>query len=177
MKSKQKTHARTLSALALSLSLAAIIALSIPQPLRLHILANSDSPQDQQIKLQVRDALLLQMQEEMNDVSSKAQARTILVHSGELLQTTAESTLKEAGVDYGVRLMLGTGSFPDRTYGTTFYPSGQYEALRVVLGNGDGHNWWCVMYPPLCIGKLKPSGTIKFKSALLTFFNKGRYST
>lgn len=177
MKTSKKANVRAVASITLALSLAALIVLSIPRPLRLHIIANSDSTQDQQIKLLVRDALLNEMQGDLSAVNTKMQARKTLLNNGERLQTTAENTLKEAGVDYGVHIMLGYSTFPDRTYGTTNYPAGEYEALRVVLGDGAGRNWWCVMYPPLCIGKLKPTGTVKFKSALLTLFNKGRLPT
>jgi stage II sporulation protein R len=73
-----------------------------------------------------------------------------------------ESALREQGMDYGAQLMIGVYDFPDRQYGDTLYPAGKYEALRVVLGEGQGHNWWCVMFPPLCILEL-PDGKIDYE--------------
>ena len=117
------------------------------QILRLHILANSDSDLDQAVKLQVRDAIrpLFEMQK------SYADARQFLLANGAVLQKTAERVLKDAGMDYGVQLSVGPEPFPDRTYGDRLFPAGVYDALIVRLGKGAGHNWWCVLFPPLCI--------------------------
>lgn len=115
--------------------------------LRLHILANSDAANDQRVKLLVRDAIrpLFERSE------TYADARTFLLAHGALLQTTAERVLKENGMDYGVQLSLGTEAFPDRKYGEKLFPAGRYDALIVRLGRGAGQNWWCVLFPPLCI--------------------------
>ena len=115
--------------------------------LRLHVIANSDSPADQAVKLRVRDAILRCM--EPGESVQDAEA-FVMAHGGELL-AAAEQTLRENGFSYSAQLMLGTFDFPDRTYGGTLYPAGEYEALRVVLGRGEGQNWWCVLFPPLCI--------------------------
>ena len=115
--------------------------------LRLHVIADSDSEADQSAKLAVRDAILplFRQAQSYND------ARDWLLHHGSELQATAEAVLKERGLDYGVQLSLGAEPFPDRVYGETVYPAGTYDALCVRLGRAEGQNWWCVLFPPLCI--------------------------
>ena len=122
-------------------------AISSQNVLRLHILANSDSETDQAIKLSVRDAIrpLFEAQDSYDN------ARTFLLANGAVLQSAAEAVLKEQGAEYGVQLSLGTEEFPDRTYDGVLFPAGAYDALIVRLGKGEGHNWWCVLFPPLCI--------------------------
>ena len=115
--------------------------------LRLHVIANSDSDADQSAKLAVRDAILPLFER----AQSYADAREWLLRHGSEIQKAAENVLKERGLDYGVQLSLGTETFPDRTYGKTLFPAGDYDALCVRLGCADGHNWWCVLFPPLCI--------------------------
>lgn len=141
-------------------------AAQTPEVLRLHILANSDAETDQNVKLRVRDALqpLFEAQE------SYADARAFVLENGAVLQSTAESVLRENGIDYGVQLSLGTEEFPDRTYDGVLFPAGPYDALIVRLGRGEGHNWWCVLFPPLCIvtetGEPVNLNTVKPESAL-----------
>lgn len=115
--------------------------------LRLHVIANSDEQIDQSAKLAVRDAILPLFER----ASSYADAREYLLTHGRELQTTAEAVLRTRGLDYGVQLSLGTESFPDRVYGDLAFPAGDYDALCVRLGRAEGHNWWCVLFPPLCI--------------------------
>ena len=141
-----------------------------PDCIRLHILADSDSAVDQAAKLAVRDAVL-KIARELPEAGSKDAAREELLSKGAELQRAAEETLRARGLDYGAVLMTGEFDFPDRTYGETLYPAGRYEAIRIVLGSGDGHNWWCVMFPPLCVIEDEPGsaeydedGTLKFKS-------------
>ena len=115
--------------------------------LRLHVIANSDSEEDQSAKLAVRDAILPLFER----AGSYADARDYLLHHGKELQKTAEAVLKERGLGYGVQLSLGTEPFPDRVYDNVAFPAGEYDALCVRLGKAGGHNWWCVLFPPLCI--------------------------
>lgn len=129
--------------------------------LRLHVIANSDSALDQETKLAVRDAIL-SYEADMDGYTNSDEAKAALMEDGEGLLTIIENTLKERGMDYGAQLMLGVYDFPDRQYGDKLYPAGRYEALRVVLGDGLGHNWWCVMFPPLCILEL-PNGKIDYE--------------
>ena len=144
-----------------------------PNILRLHVIANSDSNADQAVKLAVRDALLSVIE----PGASAAAAKAFLLNNGALLQKTAEDTLKKEGFHYGAQLMLGTYPFPDRTYAGKTYPAGDYEALRVVLGRGEGQNWWCVLFPPLCIvseGAMEADAgdQITFESSILNLWRK-----
>lgn len=127
--------------------------------LRLHILANSDSAEDQRVKLLVRDALLEYEAQHMSLASDKAAARQALMADGAALLRVAEEALAQNGASYGAQLCIGTFAFPARSYGGATYPAGDYEALRIILGDGAGKNWWCVMFPPLCILEL-PDGEI-----------------
>lgn len=119
--------------------------------LRLHVLANSDSEDDQNLKLKVRDRLL----EVSTDIYSCAQSKDEAVQSTRenlsMLQTEAERVIKDNGYDYPVSVELEETYFNTRSYGDITLPAGNYQALRVIIGEGDGHNWWCVMFPPLCI--------------------------
>ena len=115
--------------------------------LRLHVIAASDSEEDQSAKLRVRDAILPLF----SKAESYEDARAFLLTHGREIQTTAEATLRACGCDDGVQLSLGTETFPDRIYGETLFPAGEYDALCVRIGPAAGHNWWCVLFPPLCI--------------------------
>ncbi|MBO5733355.1 MAG: stage II sporulation protein R [Clostridia bacterium] len=113
---------------------------------RLHIIANSDSEDDQRIKIEVRDAVLAAQKEIFPDGIKKE----LSPQESELLTATAQRVLGEQGVDYGVRVEMGKYYFPTKKYDNITLPAGDYDAVRVVLGQGEGRNWWCVMYPPLC---------------------------
>lgn len=115
--------------------------------LRLHVIGASDSEADQSAKLAVRDAILPLFER----AESYADARAFLLSHGREIQRAAEEVLRERGLSYGVQLSLGTETFPDRMYGETLFPAGDYDALCVRLGAAEGHNWWCVLFPPLCI--------------------------
>ena len=142
--------------------------------LRLHILANSDSEEDQRVKLLVRDAILERMRGQ--ELSSKREAEEKMLIMGGELQRTAEEVLASCGLDYGAGLEAGVFEFPERDYGGEVYPAGEYSALRVILGEGKGQNWWCVMFPPLCVIddgsgiSRDPDGTLEFRSIILDFF-------
>lgn len=120
---------------------------SVPEVLRLHVLANSDDPTDQSVKLRVRDAVL----PIFASAQSYEDARAFLLAHGKEIYDTAMDVLAQCGAEYGIQLTLGTEFFPDRTYGDTFYPAGNYDALCIRLGAAEGQNWWCVLFPPLCI--------------------------
>ena len=134
--------------------------------LRLHVLANSDSAEDQRIKLAVRDALLPYFEK----TSTYQDARAYLKAHGDALQKTAEAALAAAGAPYGVYLTLGRSAFPDKSYDGILFPAGEYDALTVVLGAGGGKNWWCVLFPPLCIvtedGAAVDLTKIEYRSAI-----------
>lgn len=118
---------------------------------RLHILANSNSPEDQEIKLQVRDALLEKNSLILTAGVNKENAPEYFELSKDELLEAAESVLREKGFTYDVKLSLEKEYFETREYGDKIFPAGEYTALKVVLGEGQGKNWWCVMFPPLCV--------------------------
>lgn len=143
--------------------------------LRLHVIANSDSEADQEAKLAVRDAVLACVREDF-DASDKAEAKLELMARGGELQAAAENALRERGLDQEVELIAGNFDFPDRVYGDEVYPAGKYDALRIVIGEGAGRNWWCVMFPPLCLvetenakAEFNEDGTLVFRSAIWEF--------
>ena len=158
------------SAVCCALTLCLLTALARPDPLRLHVLANSDSPPDQAVKLEVRDAVLQAVQD-VTSAHGLTDAKTLVMAHGAELQAAAEAVLAQNGLAYGAQLYLGPSSFPDRTYGSTIYPAGEYEALRVVLGEGAGQNWWCVIYPPLCLAAEEPAEEVEFRSIFAVFFD------
>lgn len=118
--------------------------------LRFHVLANSDSEADQILKLAVRDAVGSYMQEKLADVENLEECELVVRQSlGEIEEAAAE-IIAENGYDYDVTAELEHTSFPVKNYGSYTFPAGDYEALRIVIGEGNGHNWWCVMYPNMC---------------------------
>lgn len=117
--------------------------------LRLHILANSDSAEDQRLKLLVRDELL--KRNYLGGAADLAEAETIAREHLDDISAAAEKVLRENGCADKVTAELETTDFTDRAYGSITMPSGKYRALRIKIGRAEGHNWWCVMYPPLCI--------------------------
>jgi stage II sporulation protein R len=123
---------------------------SVPPLIRLHILANSDSQADQQLKYMVRDQVIEEMSIKFKDSQSLGESRQIIRDNLPLLEQTARETLKKLGSSYDVRAAYGVFSFPTRYYGDFTLPAGEYEAVRLIIGNGEGANWWCVLFPPLC---------------------------
>lgn len=117
---------------------------------RLHVIANSDSDEDQNLKYMVRDNLIKYMNDLCSDVSSKSEAIKIANEHLEDFKKIAKTTIIENGYSYDVSVEIGNFSFPTKTYGDISLPSGYYDALRVKIGNAKGQNWWCVMFPPLC---------------------------
>lgn len=117
---------------------------------RLHVIANSDSEEDQALKYKVRDALIEYMNTLCRDVSNKEEAIELArLHLAEF-QDIAEKTIHENGFSYPVAIEIGNFSFPTKDYGDISFPAGYYDALRVKIGEACGQNWWCVMFPPLC---------------------------
>ncbi len=117
---------------------------------RLHVIANSDSKEDQDLKYIVRDNVLTYMNDICKDTKSKEAAIKIANEHLDEFKQVAINTIKENGFNYDVNIEIGNFSFPTKTYGDISLPSGYYDALRIKIGNADGKNWWCVMFPPLC---------------------------
>ena len=117
---------------------------------RLHVLANSDSEEDQQLKLKVRDALLSYMNTLSSNCNTKEEAIQIATQHQNEFQTIAENVIVENGYNYPVQIKINNFYFPTKSYGDISLPAGYYDALRVEIGNAKGKNWWCVMFPSLC---------------------------
>lgn len=117
---------------------------------RLHVIANSDEKEDQELKLKVRDNVLSYMNKICENTTSKEDAILIANKHINEFKEIALNTIHENGYDYSVTIRIGNFSFPTKTYGDISLPSGYYDALRIEIGEAKGQNWWCVMFPPLC---------------------------
>lgn len=118
--------------------------------IRLHVLANSDSEEDQALKLQVRDAVLSCSTELLSDCRTRQEAISAIKENLDTLELTAASVVNEAGYNYNVKVELGEEEYPTKNYESFCFPSGSYVSLRVLIGDAEGQNWWCVLFPPLC---------------------------
>lgn len=118
--------------------------------IRFHVLANSDSKEDQDLKIKVKNAIIKDLYSDLNNSKSIDETRNILVSKENDIKELSEKIIKDEGYDYKVNIELKRENFPDKQYGSITLPQGNYEAFRVIIGNGNGHNWWCVMFPPLC---------------------------
>ncbi len=117
---------------------------------RLHVIANSDSDTDQNLKYKVRDALLEYMNNICKDCSSKSEAiELVKLHQNEFKEVALD-TIKKEGFNYDVKIEIGNFEFPTKQYGDISLPAGLYDALKVEIGEAKGRNWWCVMFPSLC---------------------------
>ena len=162
--------------------------------LRLHVLANSDSDEDQALKLKVRDEILSYVSPRVIDATSREEAQQILQNELENIEKIAAQTVAREGYDYSVDVTLTVEEYPTRNYEAMSFPSGEYISLRVLIGEAEGQNWWCVLYPELCTstahagetliktgfskdqidiltGGEKPQYRLKFK--ILEFFQQG----
>lgn len=117
---------------------------------RLHVIANSDSDEDQALKLKVRDSLLEYMNSLCSSTSSKEEAMRIANEHIDDFTKIAQDVIAQNGYNYSVDVSVGSCDFPTKEYGDVSLPAGTYDALRVKIGSASGHNWWCVMFPPLC---------------------------
>ena len=117
---------------------------------RLHVIANSDTQEDQNLKYKVRDNLLDYMNKICENTNTKQEAISIVEKNKDTFEQIASNTIKEQGYDYPVKINIGNFEFPTKNYGDISLPAGYYDALRVEIGEAKGQNWWCVMFPPLC---------------------------
>lgn len=118
---------------------------------RLHVIANSDSDEDQALKLRVRNAVLEASADIFGEAVSAADAKRLSEENLSLFEAAAAAEIAASGYDYPVRCEVGTAHFDKRIYGSAELPEGDYSALRVIIGEGEGKNWWCVMFPALCL--------------------------
>ena len=117
---------------------------------RLHVIANSDSQEDQLLKYKVRDNLINYMNTICADCTSKQEVINISKENINTFKTIAEETIVSEGFNYTVNVEIGNFSFPTKTYGDISFPSGYYDALKIKIGEASGQNWWCMLYPSLC---------------------------
>ena len=128
---------------------------------RLHIIAQSDNPDDQQLKLKVRDSVLLALEPKLKEADSSEQAAAIIEENLPLLCNIADTVSKKAGMEYSSSASLGVENYPSREYGGFALPAGDYLSLKISLGNGGGQNWWCVVFPPLCLNAASETEAIE----------------
>lgn len=118
--------------------------------MRFHVRANSDTEEDQELKLAVKEDVVNMLKPLLEDCTSVAESKSVIVSNLQNIYTTAVNTIMEQGYDYPVKVYVTQEEFPAKTYGDLTFPEGKYQALRVDIGAAKGQNWWCVMYPPLC---------------------------
>lgn len=160
--------------------------------IRFHVLANSDSPTDQNLKMQIKENVVSYIYERTDDFESVEETRIFITTHDEDIKNIAQNTIISQGFDYEVTSSFGKQSFPVKTYGDVTFPEGTYTSYTLSIGKGKGHNWWCVLYPPLCfvdasMGVLPDSSKerlqealtdteynsiVKYRFKYLTFLNK-----
>lgn len=118
--------------------------------IRFHVIANSDTEEDQNLKLKVRDEVIKYLYPYLKESTSLDESRNILNENKNEVNNIAKKVIAENGYSYSVNTTLSRENIPEKTYGRITLPQGNYEAFRVIIGDGEGHNWWCVMFPPLC---------------------------
>lgn len=130
--------------------------------IRFHVIANSDTTEDQALKLKVKDEILAYIAPKLKESESIDESRKIIGENNEVIKEIANKVIKENGYNYSVDAKLSHEDFPVKSYGNITLPQGNYEAYRVIIGNGEGRNWWCVMFPPLCFTDIT-RGEIAYK--------------
>ena len=145
--------------------------------LRFHVLANSDSEQDQNVRKKVRDAVGRLMGPKLADSRDLKETEKIVQQSMDEIVEVATETLEANGYDYGATACLANVEFPVKSYGEYTFPAGEYEALQITLGAGAGHNWWCVLYPNMCFrGSVYEITTEDAKEALREVLTPEEYA-
>ena len=143
---------------------------------RLHVLANSDSEEDQAVKLAVRDAILNVTVPLLQDCQTQEDAIARLTENEATLRDVAKRVLRQEGFDYdAVNVTLGIESYPTRSYDQLCFPAGEYISMRVELGEGEGQNWWCCLFPPLCLGAATVSNEDAEDACISVGFTPSQY--
>ena len=150
--------------------------------IRLHVIANSDSEQDQALKLKVRDAALECMDGFISADATLEQSKQILQANETALTDACKAVIEEAGKEYEIAVVYGVETYPEKCYDGITLPAGDYYSVRIVIGEGAGQNWWCVLFPPLCIGaakdhreKLVSAGLTKDEIDVISDSESGKY--
>lgn len=139
---------------------------------RLHVVASSDNEVDQQLKLKVRDSVVSYTNELLANCGDSESAYSVLNKNIESIEEIARETVISEGYDYDVKAMLGSFEFPTKDYGSIVLPNGEYTSLKIIIGEGEGKNWWCVLFPPLCFvnanvaDQVSPEGEEKLKETV-----------
>lgn len=159
--------------------------------IRLHVVAHSDLPEDQDLKLLVRDAVLQEAKTLFAEAASKEEAQKIILENQDRIISAAEQVIQAEGFAYPVSIEVGSYMFPTRSYGELTLPAGDYDAVRVCIGDAKGANWWCVLFPPLCLAEVdneqeqnrlvrinpeNPGGGIAFRLKVFEYAELAKYA-
>lgn len=141
--------------------------------IRFHVLANSDSQEDQDLKQKLKDKVIEFLLPKLQEAKSVEESREILLRENASIIALAEEFIKSSGYSYTVSAELSKDNFPVKRYGAIELPQGEYEAYKIIIGSGGGQNWWCVMFPPLCfvditMGEVEEEETLKTMEEFLT---------
>lgn len=118
--------------------------------IRFHVIANSNTEEDQALKLKVRDKVIEFVADSLRESKSLDESRQFIIDNKSNMEDIAKAVINENGYSYNVTSSLSKENFPDKIYGDVVFPQGEYEAYRILIGDAKGQNWWCVMFPPLC---------------------------
>lgn len=135
--------------------------------IRLHVVANSDAKEDQELKLRVRDAVLKNLMPVLEKVNTHEEGKDYIISHLKEIEEVAQKEVQKYHKEYRVKAYYGVFPFPPKKYGLLYMPAGNYEALRIVLGRGEGQNWWCVLFPPLCFVDIAKKDLTKEEEILL----------
>lgn len=126
--------------------------------IRFHVIANSDSDEDQNLKFKVRNRVLAKVQNALEGSSSASRTRAYIEENLEEIEACALQCVRAEGYDYNVKARIGVTAIPAKQYDDVYFPAGSYEALTITIGEGKGRNWWCVVFPPLCLVDAREGG-------------------
>ncbi len=147
--------------------------LTIPDDaIRIRIIPNSNSAFDQDIKLKVKDKLEITMYDLLKDAKSSKEAEEIIKNNLELVDKDIKKILSEENYDKDYKINFGQNYFPEKTYKGVKYEEGYYESLLITLGKGEGDNWWCVLFPPLCLIEGEENTEVEYKSIVMEIIEK-----
>ena len=141
-------------------------------PLRLHVIADSNDENAQELKKTVRDAILTETAFMLAQAQKSEEAYEITVREIRALRLCARKAARNEGYTGSIRVKITRESFPARRYGSVLLPEGSYRALKVEIGSGEGHNWWCVLFPSLCLYGEESDGQICFYSSVRTWLKR-----
>ena len=140
--------------------------------IRIRIIPNSNSSFDQDIKLKVKDKLEITMYDLLKDAESSEEAKEIIQNNLELVDKDVKKILSDENYDKGYTINFGKNYFPEKEYKGVKYEEGYYESLLITLGKGEGDNWWCVLFPPLCLIEGEEDTEVEYKSIVMEILNK-----